>query len=94
MPPGSKAIIDQMTKLQQYTFVCASMVQYAALEVVTTNHVDMALHQSLPGRRDKMISGLKDLFEINSAAFYVFPKVPGNITSTEFVRVAPLNATS
>src|SRR6185295_12649134 len=33
---AGRAVIEQMTKLQQYTFVCApSMVQYAAMETET-----------------------------------------------------------
>lgn len=91
---GPKAIIDQMTKLQQYTFVCApSMVQYAALETLLTNHVDMSSHiAAYKAKRDKVVNGLKDRFEINApgGAFYIFPKVPGDgrVSATEFVRRA------
>lgn len=94
---GPKAILDQMTKLQQYTFVCApSMVQYAALETLLTEHVDMSPYiDQYRKKRDKVVNGLKDLFEINqpNGAFYVFPKVPGGsggraVTGTEFVQRA------
>ncbi|MEI8195978.1 MAG: aminotransferase class I/II-fold pyridoxal phosphate-dependent enzyme [Phycisphaerae bacterium] len=91
---GPKAIINEMTKLQQYTFVCApSMVQYAALEVELTHHVDMtSFIQAYQKKRDRIVNGLKDLFEINppGGAFYVFPKVPGNgkVTGTEFAQRA------
>jgi len=96
---GPKAIIDQMTKLQQYTFVCApSMVQYAALETALTTHVDMSSHiAAYQKKRDKMVHGLRDHFEINEpgGAFYIFPKVPTRpgtpphaLTATEFVSKA------
>jgi len=91
---GPRPIIDQMTKLQQYTFVCApSMVQYAALECETTNHVDMTpFINAYAAKRDRIVQGLSDLYEINqpNGAFYVFPKVPGHgkITATEFVQRA------
>jgi aspartate aminotransferase/aminotransferase len=90
---AAKAVLDQMTKLQQYTFVCApSMVQYAALS--TLHHgVDMSAHiHAYRTKRDRVVNGLKDLFEINppGGAFYVFPKVPGDgrVTATEFARRA------
>ena len=91
---GPKAIIDQMIKLQQYTFVCApSMVQYAALEAILTNHIDMTPHiQAYQKKRDTAVSGLRDVFEISppNGAFYIFPKVPGNgrVTATQFVQKA------
>jgi aspartate/methionine/tyrosine aminotransferase len=91
---GPKAILDQMTKLQQYTFVCApSMVQYAAIEAETGAGVDVSAHiRAYQKKRDKVVSGLSGIFEINPAggAFYVFPKVPGNgrVTATEFVQKA------
>ena len=90
----TKKLLDQMTKLQQYTFVCApSMVQYAALETVLTDHIDMQPYiDAYRQKRDRVLDGLKDQFEINTpgGAFYVFPKVPGNgrISATEFVERA------
>jgi aspartate aminotransferase/aminotransferase len=86
---GPRAIIDQMTKLQQYTFVCApSMVQYAALgadEINMQPYID-----AYRKKRDKVVSGLQDIFEINQpgGAFYVFPKVPAGQNATEFVHRA------
>ncbi|HTV47860.1 MAG TPA: aminotransferase class I/II-fold pyridoxal phosphate-dependent enzyme [Phycisphaerae bacterium] len=86
---GPRPIIEQMTKLQQYTFVCApSSAQYAALELLHAGHVDMTAHiDSYRRKRDVVVQGLSDLFEINTpgGAFYVFPKVPNGQTSTEFV---------
>ncbi len=89
---GPKSIIDQMTKLQQYTFVCApSMVQYAALETVLTDHVNMQPYvDAYKLKRDRMVNGLKDYFEINppGGAFYIFPKVPGGVTASDFAQRA------
>jgi len=98
----AKAVIEQMTKLQQYTFVCApSMVQYAALETLVNENdatgghhgIDMTPYvNAYKGKRDRFVRELRDFFEINEpgGAFYVFPKVPGNgqISATEFVQKA------
>ena len=88
---GPKAIIEQMTKLQQYTFVCApSMVQYAAIATFAPG-IDMSAYiESYRSKRDRIVNGLKDLFEINlpGGAFYVFPKTPNNVSATEFVHQA------
>lgn len=91
---GPKAIVEQMTKLQQYTFVCApSMVQYAALETIRDHGhlVDMTPYiQAYQKKRDMLINGLKDIYEINmpNGAFYAFPKVPGIGLATDFVAEA------
>ena len=92
---SARAILEQMTKLQQYTFVCApSMVQYAALETVLHgDHVDMTPYiNAYKGKRDRVLAGLGDAFAINrpEGAFYAFPQVPGGgqVTATEFVRRA------
>lgn len=91
---GPKPVIEQMTKLQQYTFVCApSMVQYAALEATIPSHVDMACYiQAYKNKRDMFVNGLKDYYEINypNGAFYAFPKVPGNgkVTASKFAEMA------
>jgi aspartate/methionine/tyrosine aminotransferase len=86
---GPKAVIEQMTKLQQYTFVCApSMVQYAALETAVQGNVDMSAYvAAYRKKRDILVNGLSDLYEINmpNGAFYAFPKVPSaRVTATEF----------
>jgi aspartate/methionine/tyrosine aminotransferase len=86
---GPRSIIEQMTKLQQYTFVCApSPAQYGALELLHSGHVDMTAHiDAYRRKRDAVVEGLSDLFRINppGGAFYVFPEVPGGQTATEFV---------
>ena len=89
---GPKPIIEQMTKLQQYTFVCApSPSQYAALELLHQGSVNMSAHiDHYRRKRDRIVAGLADRFVINhpDGAFYAFPKVPGNLTATEFVNRA------
>jgi len=85
---GPAAIIDKMTMLQQYTFVCAPHpLQWAALAAFD---VDMSGHAAEYSRRRHLIlDGLHDAgYEVAPAAgaFYVFPKVPeGRGTGTEFV---------
>ena len=92
---GPKAIIEQMTKLQQYTFVCApAPAQYAALELLHKGSVDMTGHiDDYRRKRDRIVAGLAGHFDINNpdGAFYAFPKVPGALTGTEFVNRAVVN---
>jgi len=88
---GPQAIIEQMTKLQQYTFVCApSMVQLAgvtALDVDISNHV-----AAYRRKRDRVVERLSGTYELTTpgGAFYAFPKVPGKLelTGTQFVERA------
>lgn len=87
---GPKFLIDEMTKLQQYTFVCApSMVQYAglaALDADISGHVD-----DYRRKRDLAVKHLAPAFEFASpgGGFYVFPKVPGRFANaTEFATKA------
>ncbi|MGD9856171.1 MAG: pyridoxal phosphate-dependent aminotransferase [Planctomycetaceae bacterium] len=85
---GPREIMQQMIKLQQFTFVCAPHpVQWAAMaawEIDVTEHV-----QEYRQKRDFMLSELGDDFEIHSAggAFYLFVKSPQG-TGTEFVKRA------
>jgi aspartate aminotransferase/aminotransferase len=88
---GPRAIIEQMTKLQQYTFVCAP--QPFQWGVLAAFDVDMApLLDSYRERRDLLAEGLKDLYELDPSggAFYLFPKTPWG-TGTEFVAEAIKN---
>ena len=75
---GPSAIIDKLTMLQQYTFVCAPHpLQWAALAAFD---VDMSQHvAAYRQRRDLVVDGLVDAgYEVAKpgGAFYVFPKVP------------------
>jgi len=75
---GPKALIEQMAKLQQYTFVCApSFAQHAAMEM---DNCDMSGNVADYGRRrDLIYNGLKDRFNIvkPGGGFYIFPEAPG-----------------
>ena len=89
MPTAPEAIISQMTKLQQYTYVCApSPLQYAALAAID---VPMADHVAdYRRKRDIVYEGLRGKFEVEKpeGAFYIFPQAPAGQTATEFVTAA------
>lgn len=88
---GPSKLIQEMIKLQQFTFVCSpSMVQYAG---ITALHQDMSeFMQEYKLKRDFLLNGIKDYYEIPQAggAFYLFPKAPGG-NSTLFVEKAIQN---
>jgi aspartate aminotransferase/aminotransferase len=75
---GPSAIIDKLTMVQQYTFVCAPHpLQWAALAALD---VDMSEHiASYRRRRDLVTAGLEEAgYSVvkPGGAFYVFPEVP------------------
>jgi aspartate aminotransferase/aminotransferase len=75
---GPAAIIDKMTMLQQYTFVCAPHpLQWAAVAALD---VDMSGHIAAYRRkRDRILVGLTEAgYNVAKpgGAFYVFPEVP------------------
>lgn len=85
---GPSAVIREMLKLQQYSFVCAphpfQLAGAVALDIDMTPHI-AAYHR----KRDLIVEGLKDLYELTApgGAFYAFPHSPwGN--ATEFVNEA------
>ncbi|HWE02940.1 MAG TPA: aminotransferase class I/II-fold pyridoxal phosphate-dependent enzyme [Tepidisphaeraceae bacterium] len=83
---GPEAIISQMTKLQQYTFVCPpTPFQYAALKALDVSMTDAVA--SYRRKRDLIVERLSRKFEIvkPQGAFYIFPKAPGGLSATEFV---------
>jgi aspartate aminotransferase/aminotransferase len=83
---GPEEIVSQMTKLQQYTFVCApSPFQYAALKALDVP-MDAAV-KAYRHKRDLVYEGLSRKFEVvkPEGAFYIFPKAPASQTATEFV---------
>jgi len=88
---GPESLMQQMTKLQQFSFVCAPHpVQWAglsALDVDITESID-----DYRRKRDFMLSELGGLYEIAPAggAFYLFVKAPWG-TGTEFVTEAIKN---
>ena len=85
---GPAEIVAEMTKLQQFSFVCApSFAQHAglkALDVDTTPYV-----KQYQKKRDMLCDGLKDKYELvkPEGAFYLFPKTPWG-TDHEFVAKA------
>jgi aspartate/methionine/tyrosine aminotransferase len=85
---GPAEIVNKMTMLQQYTFVCAPHpLQWAALAALD---VDVSEYTaSYKRRRDTIVAGLTDAgYRVAhpGGAFYVFPEVPdGRGTGSEFV---------
>ena len=83
---GPEALIGEMTKFQQYTFVCApSMAQHAALAALDTD--TSGHHRDYRHKRDLVCRLLDGHFEFvrPSGGFYVFPKVPDRFANaTEF----------
>jgi aspartate aminotransferase/aminotransferase len=81
---GYEPVVSQMTKLQQYTYVCApSPFQYAALAAMD---IDMAPQvAAYRNKRDIAYAMLSRKFEVQKpdGAFYIFPKVPSG-TATDF----------
>ena len=88
---GPKAIVEQMTKLQQYSFVCApSMVQQAGAVALD---VDMSAHVADYRRKlDRVVERLSPAFPLTApgGAFYAFPQVPPalGLTGAQFVERA------
>lgn len=89
---GPKDVIQEMTKLQQFSFVCApSFAQFAgvvALDVDTTPFRD-----AYQVKRDMIYNGLRDAgYKVQKpgGAFYIFPEVPWG-TDLEFVAEAIKN---
>jgi aspartate aminotransferase len=85
---GPESIIQQMIKLQQFTFVCAPHpVQWAACTAWNFDVSDRAIDYQR--KRDLLRKELENDFEIKGAegAFYMFPKAPWG-TGTEFVKKA------
>lgn len=74
---GPRRLIEEMIKLQQFSFVCApSMVQHAG---VVACRYDMSRQVSEYRRkRDLIYAGLKDHYEMGppGGAFYLFPRAP------------------
>ena len=88
---GPRRLIEEMIKLQQFTYVCApSIVQHAG---VAAWDCDMsAVVDDYKHKRDRLVAGLRDRFEIfvPGGAFYLFPKAPWG-TGIEFVAEAIKN---
>lgn len=84
---GPKEIIEDMIKLQQYTFVCApSIVQYAIAK--SMDSIDLVEQlKKFKNRRDLVYEGLKKNFNISKpqGAFYYLVPLPQEIGMDIFI---------
>lgn len=86
---GPEKVIAEMTKLQQYTFVCApAPFQFGALAAL-----DGPMNEAVAAyrrKRDLVFEMLSKKFEVvrPSGAFYIFPKAPRGMNATDFVAKA------
>jgi len=90
-PYSLREVIEQMTKIQQYTFVCApTPFQKAAIAALDYDVTDFV--KAYKRKRDLLYDGLKDKFELikPGGAFYAFVKAPGK-SATQFVEKAIKN---
>ena len=87
---GPTAVITEMAKLQQYTFVCApTPAQHGALTAMDTDMSEQV--RAYAGKRDLVCSELEGVFDFvrPSGGFYIFPRVPeGFENGTTFVEEA------
>jgi aspartate/methionine/tyrosine aminotransferase len=85
---GPSRIIQEMAKLQQFSFVCApSLVQYAGVAAADEDLTPRI--EAYRRKRDMVVAALEDHFELAfpEGAFYAFPRAPWG-TATEFVAEA------
>lgn len=74
---GPTALIEQMQKLQQFTFVCPpSPFQHAC--VAAWDYDVSAIVADYRRKRDRLVAGLRERFEfvVPGGAFYLFVRVP------------------
>ena len=86
-----KNVLEAMTMMQQYTFVCAP-TPFQKAAIAAMDYDVSAFVKQYKTKRDMLYEGLKDKFEINKpgGAFYAFVKAPGG-KATEFVAKAIAN---
>jgi aspartate aminotransferase/aminotransferase len=88
---GPKRLIEEMIKLQQFSFVCApSMVQHAG--VAAWDYDVSGFVAAYRQKRERLYDGLRERFELikPGGAFYLFPRAPWG-TGSEFVAEAIRN---
>ena len=86
---GPKEIVDKLTMLQQYTFVCApSMAQFASVEALKTDMTEKV--RAYADKRDLVFETLKDKFNLvkPGGAFYAFIPAPEGYTGSSFAAKA------
>ncbi len=85
---GPRRLIEEMTKLQQYTYVCApSPLQWG---VAGALDVDMSAHvASYQRRRDMVVGRLSKVTDLATpgGAFYAFVRIPDrlNLSGSQFI---------
>ena len=86
-----KQVLEEMTKIQQYTFVCAP-TPFQKAAIAAMDYDVSQLVGDYRRKRDLIYEGLKDKFELGrpEGAFYAFAKAPGE-SGTEFVEKAISN---
>jgi aspartate aminotransferase/aminotransferase len=85
---GPRPLVQEMAKLQQFTFVCApSVVQWAGVAAADCDV--SATVADYRRKRDLLAAGLRKHYEfaLPGGAFYLFPKAPRG-TGTKFVTEA------
>jgi aspartate aminotransferase/aminotransferase len=88
---GPRRIIEEMIKLQQFSFVCApSIVQHAG--IAAWDYDVSSIVAEYRGKRDRLLEGLAGYYEVvrPEGAFYIFPKAP-RASATDFVAEAIRN---
>jgi aspartate aminotransferase/aminotransferase len=85
---GPRGVIEEMTKLQQFSFVCApSIVQHAG--VAAWDWDPSGVVAAYRAKRDRVYEGLRGRYELMrpEGAFYAFPKAPRG-SGSDFVAEA------
>lgn len=88
---GPPALVEQITKMQQYTFVCApSIAQWGCVAAFGVDQSETVLRYQK--RRDMVLEALRRHTTVATpgGAYYVFPEVPKSlgITAQQFVERA------
>ncbi len=89
---GPAAVIQAMTKVQQYSFVCApSVTQYAALACPQVDNQPNI--EAYRRKRDLMVGILAPVFALAppDGAFYLWAKAPNGLSGDQFVEIAIKN---
>ncbi|HEU5118003.1 MAG TPA: pyridoxal phosphate-dependent aminotransferase [Isosphaeraceae bacterium] len=87
---GPQRLIQEMAKLQQFSFICAP----SPLQAGVANAIDMDRSEQAAiyrKKRDRVVKALSGLYEMATpeGAFYAFPKVPeGYASASDFIQEA------
>ncbi len=89
---GPRALIEQLAKLQQFTFVCApSIAQHAGLAAWDCDVSPMV--NDYRRKRDRLVNALRGKYEFTApgGAFYVYAKPPKGTGSNFVAKAIELN---